>query len=139
MFLEEYAKDLDDVRAAAAVDISLKYVRGSWLKEEKFVAEIERIHDVFRDNLRMTAETAASRHIKLMDKIEGDYDGASEIGDKAKLATPLAKMSDSYLKAAGHFNHGATGGDAQVVINIDLGGDTSKDVKDVIDVEVVDE
>ena len=39
------------------------------------------------------------------------------------MAGSLVRASDSYLRAAGHFNHGGGGSDAQVVINIDLGDD----------------
>lgn len=136
-FLEEYARDLDINRAAKEVGAAVKTVRGNWLTQEKFQAEIEAIHRIWQTNIRMTAEHATARHIELMDKVEDEFDKADGASDKAKLAAPLAKMSDSYLKAAGKF---ATGGDQKgihVTINIDLGEDRTIAVEgeEVIDVE----
>ena len=135
-FLEEYAKHLDVNRAAREVETAVKTVRGNWLTQEKFQAEIEAIHKIWQTNIRMTAEHATARHIELMDKVETEFDNAEGAADKAKLAAPLAKMSDSYLKAAGKF---ATGGDQKgisVTINIDLGGE---DQPVVIEGEVIND
>ena len=120
-FLQEYAKDLDANRAASAA--GYKNYRTSaekLLKNPAVRRELEAIHDAWRYNIRMTGEHASARHIKLMDKLERDYD-ASEIGDRAKLATSMVRASDSYLRAAGHFNQGGGGTESQVVINIDMG------------------
>lgn len=131
-FLREYAKDCDHDRSGSAVGVS-KYTVNRWLQEPKFQSEIEEIHDVWRLNIKMTAETAAARHIKLMNQLEKDYH-LLEIEDRSKMANPLVKASETYLKAVGHFNHGGTGADdAQVVINIDLGGDPDNEKKVVID------
>lgn len=116
-FLREYAKDTDFKRAAKAVDVPVATAR-SWLSQEKFKAEIEEIHDVWRLNIKMTAENAAAKHIKLMQQLESDY-MESDLELRAKFANPLTKASETYLKAAGHFNHGGgSGGESQVVINI---------------------
>lgn len=141
-FLEEYAKDMDVARAAAACGVVLSTAK-RWMTEEKFRAEVMELHDVWRQNLKMTAEHAAARHIKLMNKMEQDYD-TLDVKDRAKMATPLAKMSDSYLKASGHYASAEGGTDAQVVINIDLGGDEKNDKRisisgnKVVDGEVID-
>ena len=135
-FLEEYAKDLDINRAAREVETAIKTVRGNWLTQEKFQAEIEAIHKIWQTNIRMTAEHATARHIELMDKVEAEFDGADKVSDKAKLASPLAKMSDSYLKAAGKFATDGNQKGINVTINIDLGEE-----KPAIDIEgeVIDE
>lgn len=124
MFLDEYAKDCDHKRAAAALGLDKRTVE-RWIVQEKFKAEIMEIQEVWRLNMKMTAERAAARHIKLMNKLEADYDKADP-DLRAKLATPLMKGSETYLKAAGHFNHGGgTGSESQVVINI-VGVDEEK-------------
>ena len=133
-FLQEYAKDLDAKRASKAAGYLGNTPEKALLANPAIKREIEAIHDVWRYNMRMTAEHASGRHIKIMDKIEDDYDTA-EIGDKAKLATSLVRASDTYLRAAGHFNHGGGGADGQVVININLGDD---DKSVVIDGETVE-
>lgn len=123
-FLNEYAKDIDPIRAASAVGYSQpKRDSDALMQHPAIRREIEAIQDGWRYNIRMTAEHASGRHIKLMDKMEKDYDEADNIGDRAKMANSLVRASDSYLRAAGHFNHGGGGSDAQVVINIDLGDD----------------
>lgn len=122
--LKEYAKDLDMTRACNAAG----YVNGSaqaarMLAKDKFRAELKIIHDIWRTNLAMTAEHASARHIKLMNKFEKEYDNLPSMtskGDstiKGQLVGTLGKMSADYLKAAGQMD-GASGQDAQVVINI---------------------
>lgn len=127
-FLEEYAKHLDINRAAREVETAVKTVRGNWLVQEKFQAEIEAIHKIWKTNIRMTAEHATARHIELMDKVEDEFDKAIGAANKAKLASPLAKMSDSYLKAAGKFATDGTQKGISVTINIDL-GDSDKPIE----------
>ena len=135
-FLEEYAKHLDINRAAREVETAVKTVRGNWLTQEKFQAEIEAIHKIWKTNIRMTAEHATARHIELMDKVEVEFDKAEGATNKAKLAAPLAKMSDSYLKAAGKFSTDGNQKGISVTINIDL-GDSDKPIE--VDGEVIDE
>jgi hypothetical protein len=135
-FLEEYAKDLDERRAAKALGLSLATVTG-WLGNTKFRAEMDVIHDIWMTNVRATAEHAQARHIKLLNKMEKDYD-AFEDGTKAKMAGSLAKMSDTYLKATGAFTKDGGGPEGQVVINIDLGGDPKNNDKVVISGEKKD-
>lgn len=121
-FLEEYAKDLDANRAARAAGYKKPHDTARTLLNNPAIRrEIEAIHDCWRYNIRMTAEHASARHIRLMDKVEDEFDKAEEAGDKAKFATSLMRGSDTYMRAAGHFNHGGGGNDTQVVINIDLG------------------
>lgn len=131
MFLKEYAKDVDPKRAASAIGVRKKTLE-NWLQQPKFKAEIEEIHDVWRLNIKMTAETAAAKHIQLMQELEQDYREADpEL--RAKFANSRVKASETYLKAAGHFAHGNETQDAQVVINIDLGGDADNEKKVKID------
>ena len=135
-FLEEYAKDLDAHRAAAAAGYERPADAQHTLCSNPAIRkEIESLHDVYRRNLKMTAEHASARHIEIMDKLEGDYD-KSDLGTKSKFAGSLVKASESYLRAAGHFTQGGGGTESQVVINIDLGGDEKKAV--TIDGEVID-
>ena len=62
--------------------------------------------------------------------LESDYHDIDCPIDRAKMANPRVKASETYLKAAGHFNHGVDTQDAQVVINIDLGSNEVEVEKD---------
>lgn len=123
VFLDEYARtfDLDVARKAAGVSPSTV---SEWLGQENFKAEFQEIYDIYKANRKMKAEYAGARLLRLMDKMEGDYDGADDIGDRAKMATPLVKAADSYLKATGMYG-GGTGGSTGIDVNItiDLGGE----------------
>ena len=133
MFLDAYAETKADLKACAKVAQLTKVQINNMLKKESVRREIEEIQKVWRLNRRMKAENAAAKHIELMDKLEADYDEADpEL--RAKFANPLMKGSETYLKAAGHMNHGGgTGGESQVIINIDLGGDETNERKLNID------
>lgn len=137
-FLEEFAKDLDYTRAAKAVGVKPQTVRDTWLPNEKFKAEIMEIYNVYRTNIKMTAENGAYRLISFMNKVEKDYDNAEKVSDKAKLAGPMSKMVDSYLKASGHYNSDKDNTESQVVINIDLGGDPENEKRVTISGEKKD-
>ena len=126
-FLKEFAKDCDHKRAGKAVGASPATIK-KWMVEEKFRAEIMEIHDVWRLNWKMTAENAAAKHINLMEQLEKDYHQL-DVEDRSKMANPLVKASETYLRAAGHFTHGGSDNESQVVINIDLGGDPDNEKK----------
>lgn len=102
-FLEEFAKDLNPVRACR--DIGYKEPEQAaerMLKVEAIKVECKAIYDARFKALRMTQEQAAAKHITLMQKIEQDYD-ASEPDTKAKFANALSRFSGDYLRAAGLF------------------------------------
>lgn len=121
-FLKEYAKDLDEARAAKELGLKLGTIRG-WLDTPAIRAEIDEIHKIWKYNIRMTAEHSAGRHLQLMDKFENDYDSTESAETRAKMMNPLVKASETYLRAAGHFNHGGVSHDTNVTINISLGDD----------------
>lgn len=135
MALQEYSKDLDLTRACAAAG----YKRPSqaaerMLQHPKIRNELEAIYNIWRTNFEMTAEHASAKHINLMKKFEKDYDETGDAKFKGTLSGTLSKMSDSYLRASGHFNRNDETTDKQIVINIDLGGKDDRNA-DVIDVE----
>lgn len=136
-FLKEYALDMDAKRAAAAAGYSNPDYGYRLVKKESLQPELARIHQVFIRNLEMTAESASARHLKLMEKFERDYDRIEDYTERAKMASPLARMSDSYLKAAGAYKGENGDSGTNIVINIDLG--TEEVVKPVIEGDVVDE
>jgi len=127
MFLDEYAKDADHKRAASVVGMTTKQMENMLLKPS-IKAEILEIQEVWRLNRKMTAERAAAKHIKIMNKLEKDYDEL-DLSERSKMASPLVKASETYLKASGHFNHGDAASESQVIINIDLGGDPENEKK----------
>lgn len=102
-FLEEFAKDLNPVRACR--DIGYKEPEQAaerMLKIEAIKVECKAIYDARFKALRMTQEQAAAKHITLMQKIEKDYDD-SDLETKAKFANSLSRFSGDYLRAAGLF------------------------------------
>ena len=84
--------------------------------------------------LRGTGEEAMSRHIKLMDKMEGHLDSAEDDTDTAaKVMNPLAKMSDTMLKATGNFNDDKKS--AGVTVNINI---TDSEIPKEVEGEVIE-
>lgn len=121
IFLEAYAKSMGDInKAAKKAGAALRTVKETWLKQPKIQEEIDRIQEVWATTtLRMTAEDASARHIKLMDKMEKHLDdNESDTDAAAKVMNPLAKMSDTYLKATGKFNDDKGNSGVSVSINI---------------------
>jgi len=126
LFLKEYSKHLDADLAAKAVDVKERTVK-KWLQTEAMRAEIMEIHSWWRWDIRMTSEAASSKHLKLMEKFEKDYNSL-DLGDKPKMATPLAKMSDIYMRATNSYKNDDTSA-SNIIINIDLGGDPENEKK----------
>lgn len=119
-FLLEYSKDLDAERSAKEVDVNPK-TAGRWMGEPKFKAEVMEIHDAWRHKIKMTSEAASLRLIKNLQKFEDDYDNL-DLEERSKMASPIAKTLDIYMRATNAYNKD-TEDKSQVVINIDLGGD----------------
>lgn len=127
-FLEEFAKDLDATRAAKDAGYKCPSEAANLLmKNEAIKKECKAIYDARLEAIKMTAEMASARHIKLMKKIEDDYDKCEsmeieqELPTKAKFAQSLSKFSGDYMKAAGLFGESGEKKAPNVVINIDLG------------------
>lgn len=146
-FLESYAKNLGDInKAAKAAGVAVRTVKESWLKEVGIQEEIARIQECWAvSTLKGTAEEAMTRHIGLMNKMEDHLDQAKiKVKDKdtgeekeildtdtaAKVMNPLAKMSDTYLKATGKFNDDNK--QAGVTVNINI---TDSEIPKTIDIE----
>lgn len=128
-FLEEFAKDLNPVRACR--DIGYKEPEQAaerMLKIEAIKVECKAIYDARFKALRMTQEQAAAKHISLMQKIEQDYD-SSDSETKAKFANALSRFSGDYLRAAGLFGKESKQ-TPNVVINLNI---ADKDKGVVID------
>lgn len=120
-FLDAYAKNLGDLKAAAKkAGVAMRTVKETWLKEVGIQEEIDRIQKAWAvSSLRMTAEEASLRHIELMNKMEKHLDDNSDDTEvAAKVMNPLAKMSDTYLKATGKFNDDKGSSGVNVNINI---------------------
>ena len=102
-FLEEFAKDLDPVRACRDVGYAdPEQAANRLLKNEAVKVECKAIYEARFKALRMTQEQAAAKHLMLMEKIESDYDH-SQPEVKARFANAMAKLSGDYLRAAGLF------------------------------------
>lgn len=132
----EYKADLDQIVASTGLK---KKQLLNYMQKDPIKAELLEIQNVWRLNRKMTAEHAAAKHIELMQELESDYRKIDCPVDRAKMANPRVKASETYLKAAGHFNHGGDTQDAQVVINIDLGGDLENEKKVSIEGKKLDE
>jgi len=126
--LEEYAKHPDLHLACVKAgyknpDNAARQIR----KSEAFAREFDKLNEVMRKSIRMTAEHAGARLLDLMDKFERDYDEA-EGKDRGQLASTLGKMADTYLKAAGAYQQEQVD-TSGITINIDLsaGGEVEVD------------
>ena len=138
--LEEFAKDLDLVRACAAAGYKQPKVKAAAMqKEDRFKAEFKEIYDIYRANVRMTAQRFSHRFMEQLEQFQQDYNDL-DTKDRAKMANPIAKMIDMGMKATGHYDGRGDANDKQIVINIDLGGDKEAKVKapkkNQLDVEV---
>jgi uncharacterized protein (UPF0332 family) len=128
-FLEEFAKDLNPVRACQEVGYKEPEQAAKRLLEiEAIKVECKAIYDARFKALRMTQEQAAAKHISLMEKFEQDYD-KMDPGDKARMANALSKASGDYLRAAGLFGK-ENKQTPNVVINLNI---ADKDKGVVID------
>lgn len=128
-FLEEFAKDLNPVRACRDIGYKdPKQAANDMLKKEPIKVECKAIYDARFKALRMTQEQAAAKHIMLMQKIEKDYDD-SDLETKAKFANSLSRFSGDYLRAAGLFGK-ENKQTPNVVINLNI---ADKDKGVVID------
>lgn len=133
-FLRVYSQNGLDLPAAAKAAGVTKGTADNWMQQEKFKAEVDAIYDVYRANLRMTSEHASARLIKLMNKFEKDYDTGETLKDKASMAKALSSMADTYLKATGTYKGDKGVSEGNIVINIDLTGESKKMKKaEVID------
>lgn len=118
-FLEEFAKDLNPVRACR--DMGYKepeHAAQRFLSVEQIKVECKQIYDARFKALRLTQEQAAAKHLSLMEKFESDYD-CMEPGEKAKMANALARFSGDYLRAAGLFGKESKQ-TPNVVINLNI-------------------
>lgn len=128
-FLDEYAKDLDAVRSAGAAGYkNPSRSAEDLLKVEAIQKEIGEIHEVWAINRKHTAEHTSAKMIKLLEKIEDDYD-SSAMEDKAKFSNSLVKGTEILMRSTGHFSSERNNQDTQITINIDLGaGEETKNV-----------
>lgn len=123
--LQEYQKDLDLARACTAAGISAGRKKNlldpTTAQGLAFTKELAAIQEEYQVAIRMNANSSAKKHMELMAKFERDYDTADmKNQNKGSLASTLAKMSDSSLKATGQFANEQSGGGTKVHINIDL-------------------
>lgn len=125
-FLEEFAKDLNPVRACKELGYKdPEQAANRFLSVEQIKVECKAIYDARFKALRLTQEQAAAKHLNLMEKIERDYD-SSDAETKAKFANALSRFSGDYLRAAGLFGK-ENKQTPNVVINLNL-KDTDKGV-----------
>lgn len=118
-FLEEFAKDLDPVRACRDIGYTdPEQAAQRFLDKEPIKVECKAIYDARFKALRLTQEQAAAKHLMLMEKIESDYDH-SEPEIKARFANAMAKLSGDYLRAAGLFGKESKQ-TPNVVINLNI-------------------
>lgn len=140
--LQEYQKDLDIDRACKAAGLSA-YQKKCLLDPTTsqglaFLKECKNIQEQYTKAIELNANSSAVKHIELMRKFEQDYDRTDiKSQNKSGLASTLARMSDTSLKATGQFTKEGTGGGTKVEINIDLSSNAkSEEELPPIDVEV---
>lgn len=117
-YLRCYAETLDEGQAAKDSGY-----RGAFeaMESEIICREMERIQEAWFHENRMNAKYCSGEHMRLMEKFETQYDKLDE-EDKPKMASVLAKMSDTALKATGKMNNDQTGAGTTVLIQMNIGG-----------------
>lgn len=130
--LREYAKDLDINRASAAVKLDGKQL-ARLLRKPAVQQEMLAIQDIWKRNISMTATHASAKFLEILELLQKDYTETRE----PKLASPMAGMASTYLKATGQMGDKNKTTAPQLVIHIDLGNganaitSNSKNLKDV--------
>jgi hypothetical protein len=121
-FLKAYAESCSVEQARK--DTKLHHTKVEmFTKKPAVIKEMALMQSSFRAQWRLSAAAAAGRHIQLMDKAEALLDK----GDTKALSS-LAKMSETSLKATGHFDSGEQNMAAQVSVSINIGGDAPSEL-----------
>lgn len=118
VFGEALDKD-DAARAAGYNDASTA------MESEVIVAEMEKIQEAWFHENRMNSKFASGEHMRLMEKFEKEYDST---GAKLRpqVASVLAKMSETSLKASGKMDQNADQARTQVLVQLNIGGDKAE-------------
>ena len=119
-FIEQYKKTLDPLASAKAVGVDPRTVQ-NWVKKPKVRDAMQKIQDAYIGAALMDKDVAASQ---FMDTLVAMQDKFIHEGD-TKVASALAAMHGHHLKATGQFGNGGDNSAPQVVVNIDLGNDSS--------------
>lgn len=124
-FLEAYSKSLDVLEAAREIGMHHSTAK-KLFKNPSIQREVKALEAVYRDSWKMNSQSAAGRHIQLMDKLESHLDA----GD-TKVAASLAKLSSDALKATGHFDSAEQSTAANIQVNISIGSGAPSNPVDV--------
>lgn len=139
--LREFQKDCDLDRAIQAAGLNPRYkeeiMNGNSPLGRRMKRELQKISEDFFEAIHLNTNAAARKHLELMQRFEDDYEKAEiDNRNKGALAGTLARMSDTSLKATGHFQSEGVNNGVKVEINIDL-GDTNQPIE--VDGKIIDE
>jgi hypothetical protein len=135
-YLDIYSETLDHKQALKDSGLVFRQFRNNLFLQ----AEVARINEL--SLYRFRSRQALMNHHRLLDKFEDHYDKAVEKEDGKSAvgySGTLARMSDSALRAAGHYDKGKDDGVDVLMptVNIFIGGE-AKEVKAEVQGEVID-
>lgn len=134
VFIEEFSKDFDPVRAAKDAGYSNpKSAANSLMCNEKIKEQCKKIYDASFVALGMTAKMVLARHLLFMEKVEKDYDSVEDVEKRGSLASAFAKMSGDSLRAVGLFGVSNEKQTTSVVVNIGFSEPIKEQVGVIID------
>lgn len=117
-FLRAYSHTCDEISALEEAGIQRNRL-SEIIDEPHVAAEMKKIQEVWRYQSRLTAGYSAGNHMRLMQKIEDEYDTAVSVANKAKFAPTLARMSDSAMKATNLIGSHESEKMPTVIINVE--------------------
>lgn len=120
-FLQNFANSLDYNQAALEAGYQNSYIY-KLIERPEVKKEMEVIYRKRFDAIGMDAQLTSGEHLRLQNKFESDYD-KMDLNGKAKMASPLAKMSTESLRASGCFDPKGEIGGTNVQVNIKIGGE----------------
>jgi len=146
-FLSSFSNSCDLELAAKDAGLSMStvssYINGKTSKSIALRKELSLMQDAFMVKMRMNSTQAAAKFMEVFGKMEARFDDdGSDEKVRASYASPLAKMSDSLLKASGNFDRFAEkSGGVSVTINMDLTSNSERVARDDMGkvIEVIDE
>ncbi len=116
IFLKEYGRHLDEVRASKSAGWS-SAVLGRRRKKPGVQQEMQMMQRRWRNQIAMTSEQAAGRFMENLGSMEKAFAAGN-----MEVSAALAKMNSDLLKATGHFARDSEQRPPNITINLDLSG-----------------
>ena len=113
-FIQIYRECLDEKEAAKSAGLNKEELQRA-LQDPKIKIALEDAKDDFIQALSLTPKKGAKKFLEVYNKIENRFDEG-----ESKVATALANMAATFLKATGQLNSNEENTPTKVSINISL-------------------